>query len=102
MKIQVLLLAATLFALSASAQTKKIAHRSHSGSNRELDLSGDDNFGVYIKPDTSRHLVVEPVPVPTTPPSDAAKPGDDTKKHASSTGSKKGAKTKPAASKKNK
>ncbi len=97
MKIQVLLLAATLFTVSASAQTKKIAFRSHSGSDREFDISGNDDFGVYIKPDTSRHLVVKPTPS-ATPPSDAAKPGNDTKKQSS----KKTNKKKSATQKKNK
>lgn len=30
---------------AASSQTKKIAHRSHSGSNNSFTLAGPDNFG---------------------------------------------------------
>lgn len=33
------------FALSASAQTKKIAHRSHSGKSATFNINGEDNFG---------------------------------------------------------
>lgn len=33
------------FALNASAQTKKIAHRSHSGKNTSFTINGEDNFG---------------------------------------------------------
>jgi len=66
MKIHVLLLVATLFAISASAQTKKIAHRSHSGSDVSFSPTADeDNFGIYIKPDTSRHVVTASPPADT-------------------------------------
>lgn len=49
---------------TAQAQTKRIAHRSHSGSAKSFNIKGDDNFGlpsnyenkyktVEVKKDTS-------------------------------------------------
>src|SRR5438046_914806 len=43
-----LVLAATLVTFS---QTKKIAHRSHSGKNSLLKFDGADNFGVIYEPE---------------------------------------------------
>lgn len=36
--------------LQLAAQTKKIAHRSHSGSNHTLVMTTSDNFGLPSKP----------------------------------------------------
>lgn len=36
----------TAAGIVATAQTKKIAHRSHSGSGGSFDLNGSDNFGI--------------------------------------------------------
>ncbi len=51
-----LLVLGILFTLSFNAfsQTKKIAHRSHSGKNSTLILTTEDNFGLpeHVKKDT--------------------------------------------------
>lgn len=46
MKQIVIAITTSLLCLHASAQTKKIAHRSHSGKNSTLILTTDDNFGL--------------------------------------------------------
>lgn len=46
MKKIVLIALCTAFALSAMAQTKRIAYRSHSGSNAMFALLEDDNLGL--------------------------------------------------------
>lgn len=49
--------------LNLSAQTKKIAHRSHSGSKNMLLMTTEDNFGLPAKPkDTA---VKKPAPAVT-------------------------------------
>ena len=50
----VLVLAGT----SAQAQTKRIAHRSHSGADRHFSLSGTDNFGNPPEDWKNRHVPV--------------------------------------------
>ncbi len=49
MKKIVLIVLCTAFALSAMAQTKRIAYRSHSGSNAAFALLEDDNLGNPVK-----------------------------------------------------
>ncbi len=46
MKKTLLILGLLAFALHAAAQTKRISHRSHSGSNQTLSMKGDGNFGL--------------------------------------------------------
>ena len=45
-KLTLLLAAAIAFGSSAFAQTKKIAHRSHSGKNSSFTVSEEGNFGL--------------------------------------------------------
>lgn len=40
------ILALAFFTLSGEAQTKRIAHKSHGGSDHSLSLDGTDNFGL--------------------------------------------------------
>lgn len=46
MKQVVLLLVCTALSVACFSQTKRIAHRSHSGSNHSFNLSGEGNFGL--------------------------------------------------------
>lgn len=46
MKKTLLILGLFAFAAHATAQTKRISHRSHSGSNQTLSMKGDGNFGL--------------------------------------------------------
>lgn len=57
MKKIVLIALFAAFALSATAQTKRIAYRSHSGSNAMLALLEDDNLG--LNPEIERRWVHE-------------------------------------------
>jgi len=44
---KIILLASIVFAATASfSQTKRIEHRSHSGSNKTFTTKGDSNFGI--------------------------------------------------------
>ena len=49
-KIPVLLLLVIGCSTGLQAQTKRIAHRSHSGSNHTLVMTTEDNFGLPSKP----------------------------------------------------
>lgn len=44
-KLILVFIVVSAFTLNVSAQTKKIAHRSHSGKNRSFTINGEDNFG---------------------------------------------------------
>ena len=59
----ILTIAATLLSVALFAQTKKIAHKSHSGSKKSFTVNGQGNFGVIAnhpehrtakKPDTAK------------------------------------------------
>lgn len=45
MKLLVLIIAVTGISLQGFSQTKRIAHRSHSGNNSTFSIAGPDNFG---------------------------------------------------------
>jgi len=45
MKIIALLIAMVIFSATGFSQTKKIAHRSHSGKAASFSINGADNFG---------------------------------------------------------
>lgn len=61
MKKTALFLLLAFFSLALQAQTKRIAHRSHSGKNHTLLMNTGDNFGL---PPKSRDTVKKaPVPV---------------------------------------
>jgi hypothetical protein len=49
MKQVVLLLVCTALSVACFSQTKRIAHRSHSGSNHSFNLAGEGNFGLPSK-----------------------------------------------------
>lgn len=55
MKTLLLPLVLVTAATATTAQTKKIAHRSHNGSPLSFDINGSDNFGIVYKkkPDTA-------------------------------------------------
>lgn len=76
MKALFTLLLFVLGATSMTAQTKRIAHRSHSGSDNSLTLDGSSNFGLgsephfWIEPDTLRAIdSIPPAPMPESLPS---------------------------------
>jgi hypothetical protein len=46
MKPVILLIVSVAFSIACFSQTKRIAHRSHSGSNQSFSLSGEGNFGL--------------------------------------------------------
>ena len=46
MKKNLLLIILLAFCITGFSQTKKIAHRSHSGKNATLIMNDDDNFGL--------------------------------------------------------
>jgi hypothetical protein len=60
MKILFLLLAAVVLSTGAMAQTKRLAHRSHSGSHSDFNLSGNANWGVPVpeKKKSKKHKAV--------------------------------------------
>jgi len=89
-----LFLAVSLAAMCtvSSAQTKRIAHRSHSGSNISFSTKGTDNFGL---PPESRRKPVKDTAKAATP----AK-ADSTKRKAPQPASKDRPKKKPAPKKK--
>ena len=69
---------------TANAQTKRIAHRSHSGADRHFTLSGSDNFGNPPEDWRTR----------TVPIKDTAKAGTEALKPAGTPKDKKAAKRK--------
>lgn len=84
MKALLTLLLLVLATTTMTAQTKRIAHRSHSGSDNSLTLDGSSNFGLSPEP----HYWMEPdtvptidssllVPVPKTVPATAPTPAPD-------------------------
>jgi hypothetical protein len=58
----------TLIAISSHgfSQTKKIAHRSHSGKDRTLILTTEDNFGGPATPVKKDTVVVKKIVTPKT------------------------------------
>ena len=66
MKRTFILVLLSVIAVSAFSQTKRIAHRSHSGKDHTLILSTEDNFGGPATPPKKDTVVVkktEPVKV---------------------------------------
>lgn len=54
MKRGILLAGLLLFTFSVQAQTARIAHRSHGGSNSSFNVNEDDNFGLPSKAEMHR------------------------------------------------
>ena len=58
MKKIFMVLLAVVISVAGFSQTKRIAHRSHSGKNNEFSINGEDNFGLppakKTKPDTTK------------------------------------------------
>ncbi len=73
MKKAILILLFPALMFQANAQTKKVAHQSHSGSEKSFTMTGSDNFG-QVGPHEPYLPVQKAKPVPKPKPKPMPKP----------------------------